>query len=64
MDGHLTHPEIQHITRDPSKSTRVESFLLRHPAVAQATVVGVPDARMGQVGKASSCGTAGCRRRS
>ncbi|MGB3520727.1 MAG: FadD3 family acyl-CoA ligase [Mycobacterium sp.] len=37
----------------------IEGFLLEHPGISQVAVVGVPDARMGQVGKAFVVKSAG-----
>jgi acyl-CoA synthetase (AMP-forming)/AMP-acid ligase II len=37
----------------------VENIMLQHPAVAEVAVIGVPDARMGEVGMAFVVGSAG-----
>lgn len=40
------------MTKYNAYPAEIEGFLLEYPAVAQIAVIGVPDERLGQVGKA------------
>jgi fatty-acyl-CoA synthase len=46
------YKEILKVGGENVDPVEVEAFLLRHPAVNQVKVVGVPDARLGEVGAA------------
>src|SRR5690348_18010154 len=52
MVGAMDTAVFPYTTLFRSYPAEIEGFLLEHPAVAQAAVIGVPDERLGQVGKA------------
>jgi acyl-CoA synthetase (AMP-forming)/AMP-acid ligase II len=51
-DRYLIVNPFFHIFGFNAYPAEIEGFLLEHPGVAQAAVIGVPDERMGQLGKA------------